>query len=30
VFLSGDPFEPTTRIQAVMLDGRFVFGEVNL
>lgn len=30
VFLSGDPFEPATRIQAVMLDGRFVFGEVNL
>jgi len=30
VFLSGDPFEPATKIQAVMLDGRFVFGEVNL
>jgi imidazolonepropionase-like amidohydrolase len=30
VFLSGDPFEPATRIRAVMLDGRFVFGEVNL
>jgi hypothetical protein len=30
LFLSGDPFEPTTRIEAVMLDGRFVFGEVNL
>jgi hypothetical protein len=30
VFLSGDPFEPSTRIEAVMLDGRFVFGEVNL
>ena len=30
VFLNGDPFEPATRIQAVMLDGRIVFGEVNL
>ena len=29
VFLSGDPFEPATRIQAVMLEGRFVFGEVK-
>lgn len=29
VFLDGDPFQPATRIQAVMLDGRFVFGEVN-
>jgi hypothetical protein len=29
VFLSGDPFEPQSRIQAVMLDGRFVFGEVK-
>jgi imidazolonepropionase-like amidohydrolase len=29
VFLSGDPFQPSTRIQAVMLDGKFVFGEVN-
>ncbi|HEV8112178.1 MAG TPA: amidohydrolase family protein [Planctomycetota bacterium] len=29
VFLSGDPFEPTTRIQAVMLEGRFVYGEVK-
>lgn len=30
VFLSGQPFEPTTRIQAVMLEGRFVYGEVKL
>ena len=30
VFLNGDPFEPATRIQAVMLDGRFVYGEVKL
>lgn len=30
VFLDGDPFQPATRIQAVMLDGRFVFGEVDL
>lgn len=29
VFLSGDPFEPTTRIQAVMLEGKLVFGDVN-
>ncbi len=29
VFLNGDPFEPTTRIQAVMLEGKLVFGEVN-
>lgn len=30
VFLDGDPFQPQTRIQAVMLDGRFVHGEVDL
>ena len=30
VFFSGDPFEPSSRIQAVMIEGRFVFGEVNL
>jgi hypothetical protein len=30
VFVDGDPFQPQTRIQAVMLDGRFVFGEVDL
>lgn len=29
LFLDGDPFEPTTRVQAVMLDGEFVFGEVK-
>jgi imidazolonepropionase-like amidohydrolase len=29
VLVNGDPFQPSTRIQAVMLDGRFVFGEVN-
>jgi imidazolonepropionase-like amidohydrolase len=29
VFLSGNPFEPTSRIQAVMLEGRFVYGEVK-
>jgi imidazolonepropionase-like amidohydrolase len=29
VFLNGDPFEPSTRIQAVMLEGKLVFGEVN-
>jgi hypothetical protein len=30
VFLNGDPFEPTTRIQAVVLEGRVMFGEVGL
>jgi hypothetical protein len=29
VFVNGDPFQPTTRIQAVMQDGKFVHGEVN-
>jgi imidazolonepropionase-like amidohydrolase len=29
VFLDGDPFQPATRIQAVMLDGKFVHGEVD-
>jgi imidazolonepropionase-like amidohydrolase len=29
VFLNGSPFEPATRIQAVMLEGKIVFGEVN-
>jgi imidazolonepropionase-like amidohydrolase len=29
VFFDGDPFEPSTRIQAVMLEGDVVFGEVN-
>jgi imidazolonepropionase-like amidohydrolase len=28
-FYDGDPFEPTTRIQAVMLGGEFVSGEVK-
>lgn len=27
VFWSGDPFEPSSRVQAVMLDGEFVVGE---
>jgi imidazolonepropionase-like amidohydrolase len=26
VFWSGDPFEPSSRVEAVMLDGRFVVG----
>lgn len=30
LFLNGDPFEPATRVQAVMLEGRVVFGEVGL
>ncbi len=29
LILNGDPFETSTRIQAVMLEGRIVFGEVN-
>ena len=29
VFWSGDPFEPSTRVEAVMLEGRFVYGEVK-
>lgn len=30
VFYSGDPLEPSSKLEAVMLDGRFVFGEVKL
>ena len=30
IFLNGDPFEPGTQIQAVMLEGDFVSGEVDL
>ena len=30
LILSGDPFEVGTEIDAVMLDGQFVVGEVNL
>jgi len=29
IFLNGDPFEPGTRVEAVMLDGRIVSGEVD-
>ena len=29
VFLNGDPFEPSTQVMAVMLDGEFVSGEVK-
>ena len=29
VFLSGDPFQRSTRVQAVMIGGRFVHGEVK-
>ncbi len=29
VFLNGDPFEPATRVEAVMLEGDFVHGEVE-
>jgi imidazolonepropionase-like amidohydrolase len=29
LFLSGDPFEAGTQVKAVMLEGRFVFGEVQ-
>lgn len=28
LFLNGDPFEPSTQVMAVMLEGRLVFGEV--
>ncbi len=30
IFFSGDPLQPTSRLEAVMLDGRFVHGEVKL
>jgi hypothetical protein len=30
ILLDGDPFETSTRIKAVMIDGRFVFDEVKL
>lgn len=30
IILSGDPFEVGTEVDAVMLDGEFVHGEVNL
>jgi imidazolonepropionase-like amidohydrolase len=30
LFLNGDPFQPSTRIQAVMIEGQVVYGEVNL
>lgn len=30
IFFNGDPLEPTSKLQAVMLDGRFVHGEVKL
>ena len=29
IFLNGDPLEPGTKIEAVMLDGRFVSEEVS-
>ncbi len=29
IFLSGDPFEPSTRLEAVMLEGEFIHGEVK-
>jgi hypothetical protein len=29
LFLSGDPFEAGTQVKAVMLEGKFVFGEVT-
>ncbi len=29
LFLNGDPFEPATKVMAVMLDGEFVHGEVR-
>lgn len=30
IVLSGDPFEPGTEVEAVMLDGKFVHGETRL
>jgi len=30
IFFEGDPLEPGTQIEAVMLDGKFVSGEVTL
>lgn len=30
IFVNGDPFELGTEVQAVMLEGEFVFGEVTL
>lgn len=30
LFFSGDPLEPSTKLEAVMLDGKFVHGEVSL
>jgi imidazolonepropionase-like amidohydrolase len=29
ILLNGDPLEVGTKIEAVMLDGRFVYGEVQ-
>ena len=29
VFWSGDPFEPSSRVQAVMLEGEFVVGDLR-
>ncbi len=30
IFLNGEPFEIGTKVEAVMLEGKFVFGEVQL
>jgi len=30
IFLNGDPFEPGTKVEAVMIGGKFEYGEVNL
>ena len=30
IFVKGDPFEPGAKVKAVMIDGKFVFGEVDL
>jgi hypothetical protein len=30
LFFSGDPLEPASKLEAVMLEGRIVFGEVKL
>jgi hypothetical protein len=29
LFFNGDPLEPGSKLEAVMLEGRIVFGEVK-
>ena len=30
IFVKGDPFEPGAKVEAVMIDGKFAYGEVDL